>query len=248
MKYRVDELAARSGVSVDTVRYYQSRGLLPAPQREGRVAYYADDHLERLERIRSLKDRGLSLAVIKRLVDESVDADEVLAAAVDSGVDEGGGRWLTLDEVAAATGVSPALLEAVEREGLLLAYERDGVRHYTEDDARAVAAGLELLEAGLPLGELLDLARYHNEVMHSVARRAVELFVKFVRDPIHASATTEHDAAERLLDAFRSMLPATTTLVASHFRRVLLAEALERMEGEGLPMDEEAARLAVESR
>ncbi|MDQ3981976.1 MAG: MerR family DNA-binding transcriptional regulator, partial [Actinomycetota bacterium] len=33
MRYRVDELAARAGVSVDTVRFYQARGLLPQPER-----------------------------------------------------------------------------------------------------------------------------------------------------------------------------------------------------------------------
>ena len=37
MRYRVEQLAAACDVSVDTVRYYQSRGLLPAPEREGRV-------------------------------------------------------------------------------------------------------------------------------------------------------------------------------------------------------------------
>ena len=40
MEYRVEELAASAGVRVDTVRFYQGRGLLPAPRREGRVAFY----------------------------------------------------------------------------------------------------------------------------------------------------------------------------------------------------------------
>ena len=38
MEYRVEELAATAGVRVDTVRFYQSRGLLPAPVRVGRIA------------------------------------------------------------------------------------------------------------------------------------------------------------------------------------------------------------------
>src|ERR687890_407591 len=66
MRFRVDGLAARSGVSVDTVRFYQSRGLLPPPRREGRVAWYDDEHLERLARIRRLQARGLTLATIAR--------------------------------------------------------------------------------------------------------------------------------------------------------------------------------------
>ncbi len=56
MNYRVDQLAARAGVSVDTVRFYQSRGLLPPPRRAGRVVLYADAHLARLRRIRALAE------------------------------------------------------------------------------------------------------------------------------------------------------------------------------------------------
>jgi hypothetical protein len=34
--YRVEELAAATGVGVDTIRFYQGRGLLDAPERRGR--------------------------------------------------------------------------------------------------------------------------------------------------------------------------------------------------------------------
>lgn len=60
MRYRVEQLAAACDVSVDTVRYYQSRGLLPAPAREGRVAFYDEGHAERIRRIRDLQAKGLS--------------------------------------------------------------------------------------------------------------------------------------------------------------------------------------------
>lgn len=69
MEYRVEELARLAGVRIDTVRYYQSRGLLPPPRREGRVAWYGDPHLERLRRIRGLREEGLSLDWIGRMLD-----------------------------------------------------------------------------------------------------------------------------------------------------------------------------------
>jgi DNA-binding transcriptional MerR regulator len=237
MEYRVDELAARAGTTVDTVRFYQSRNLLPPPTRRGRTAWYSDQHLSRLKRIRELKDAGFTLESIRRLLDGEVDAaDAALASAVGLGAASPaeGGEFLTLDELAAATGVSPAVLAAIEREGLLVAHMRDGRPVYTAADAEAVGAGLELLAAGLPLSELLDLARRHDEAMHEVADQAVELFARFVRDPIMASATTDDEAADRLVDAFNRMLPATTSLVAHHFRRVLLTAAQQRMEKEGL--------------
>jgi DNA-binding transcriptional MerR regulator len=76
---RVEELSARTGVSVDTIRYYQSKGLLPAPRRQGRVAWYDTDHLDRIARVRSLQSRGFTLATIVRLVNGDLDAaDEAL--------------------------------------------------------------------------------------------------------------------------------------------------------------------------
>ncbi len=52
--YRRDELARAAGVKVRNLRYYQERGLLPPPRREGRIAWYSDDHLTRLRLINDL--------------------------------------------------------------------------------------------------------------------------------------------------------------------------------------------------
>jgi DNA-binding transcriptional MerR regulator len=79
VEMRVEELSARAGVSVDTIRYYQSKGLLPAPRRQGRVAWYDTDHLDRIARVRSLQSKGFTLATIVRLVNGELDAaDEAL--------------------------------------------------------------------------------------------------------------------------------------------------------------------------
>jgi DNA-binding transcriptional MerR regulator len=242
MRYRVDALAARAGVSVDTIRFYQSKGLLAQPEREGRVAWYGEEHLERLGRVRELKDKGFTLGSIRALLDGDIDAaDQALVQAVLSDPHPGD-RLLTLDEVAEATGVTPALLEAIEREGLLVSNKVDGEARYTSADIKVVASGLELLQAGLPLSELLALARQHDEAMRTVASQAVEMFLSFVRDPIRAQAASESEAATKLVDAFRKMLPATTSLVAHHFERVLLAEAQARIEAEGSAQEIEAVQ------
>jgi DNA-binding transcriptional MerR regulator len=236
MRFRVDDLAARSGLSVDTVRFYQSRGLLPAPEREGRVAWYSDDHLDRLDRIRDLKDKGFTLDFIRRVLNRELDAvDEALVGAVAGSVpgeEDALEDRMTLEELAQSTGVSVAVLQVIEREGLLVGGGGDG--GYSAADARAVSAGLALLEAGLPLGELLDLARRHDAAMTEIAEQAVDVFVRFVRDPIRASGSSDGEAARQIVESFHKMLPATTSLVAHHFRRQLLTVARVRMEREGL--------------
>ena len=241
MGYRVEELAALADLSVDTIRYYQSRDLLPPPVRSGRIALYSDEHLARLTHIRRLQGRGFSLAVIRRLLEGELDsADEALVAAVTDEVQADGAtspvaadEWLTVEELAERSGIPLVLLEAVVREGLLVPRRLAGEPRYTMADVAAAGAGLRLLQQGLPLRELLDLARAHSQAMRSIAERAVELFDSHIRHPLRQQGLPDSDAAARLVAAFEEVLPATLTIVAHHFRRTLLAVAQEHIERVG---------------
>ena len=232
MRYRVEQVAAACDVSVDTVRYYQSRGLLPPPEREGRVAWYGPGHAERILDIRSLQRKGLTLAAIKRALDgELGPADADLAAAVASARGEvPEEELLTLEEFSSRSGVPASLIQAVEREGIRFGITQDGETRYTSADIDTVRGALRLLEFGLPLGELLALARAANEAMVALAVRAVELFDEHVRKPIRDTASSDREAAEQLVQAFDTLLPAVTDLVATHFRRVLLRTAEGKLE------------------
>lgn len=137
---------------------------------------------------------------------------------------------LTLDELAERSDLPTSLLEAVEREGLLIPRATGDARRYTAADAEALRAGLALVEAGLPLDELFNLAREHTAAMRRIADHAVELFVRFVRDPIRSQAASDEEAAAQLLEAFGRMLPATSTLVGHHFRRLLVNAAHDRVQ------------------
>src|SRR4029077_9780187 len=82
MEYRIEQLARTAGVAVDTIRFYQGKGLLEAPRRQGRVTWYGDAHLERLKRIKELQQQGFTLTVIQRfLAGELEPSDEALVAA-----------------------------------------------------------------------------------------------------------------------------------------------------------------------
>ena len=231
MRYRVEQLAAACDVSVDTVRYYQTRGLVPPPAREGRVAWYDDRHAERIREVRELRRRGLTLAAIERVLGDGLDpADADLAVAIAAARGEAEqDELLTLDGFASRSGVPASLIQAVEREGIELGRTVDGEVRYTAADIDMVRGALRLLEYGLPLGELLSLARDTNDAMVALTARAVELFDEHVRKPIRDTAGAE-GAAAQLVEAFDALLPAVTNLVANHFRRVLLAEAEERLE------------------
>lgn len=61
-------LTERVGMSVRTVRFYTSRGLVPPPVRRGRSGYYTADHVARLELVRELQAHGFTLAAIEKYV------------------------------------------------------------------------------------------------------------------------------------------------------------------------------------
>jgi len=251
-RMRVEDLAKQAEVSVDTIRFYQKRQLLPPPAREGRIAWYQPDHIERLGRIRDLQRRGFSLAVIRRLLAGELDAtDEPLAAAVAAAEGAGPTEFLTLEELAERAGVPLALIESVAKEGLLIPRLHEGQARYTAGDADVVAAGLRLLEAGLPMPELLALARHHHEATRVTAEEAVAMFDSHVRKPLRDSDLPAEERAERLVDAFRVLLPSVTALVAHHFRRILLQVAQEHLEQVGEPAElaaaEEEARRTLEA-
>lgn len=67
-EYTIDDLAARSGIPSRTIRFYQARGVLPAPKKRGRVAFYDDSHLERLKIVGELQDKGLRLRAIRDII------------------------------------------------------------------------------------------------------------------------------------------------------------------------------------
>ncbi|PZT77797.1 MULTISPECIES: MerR family transcriptional regulator [unclassified Streptomyces] len=70
-KLTVDELAARAGVTVRTVRFYSTRGLLPPPViGPRRVGHYGHGHLSRLALIEELQHQGMTLAAIERYLEQ----------------------------------------------------------------------------------------------------------------------------------------------------------------------------------
>src|SRR5258706_4929139 len=182
MEYRIEQLARSAGVAVDTIRFYQGKGLLEAPRREGRVTWYAASHLERLRRIKELQQQGFTLTVIQRfLTGELEPSDEALVAAVTR---PAAPQTLTLAELAERSGVAEPLLMSLQQAGLLVPVEGGDEPLFPADDLDAIAAGMKLIAAGVPLGALLELGKEHAAAVDRTARRAGGLFDRHVREGI----------------------------------------------------------------
>ena len=80
----IGKLAAAEGIGVETVRFYQRRGLLPQPQRpDSGYREYSDADRERLVFIRRARRLGFTLSEIAELLGpaEAQSAQEIAAAA-----------------------------------------------------------------------------------------------------------------------------------------------------------------------
>jgi len=108
MHLSIGKLANAGGVGVETVRYYQRKGLLDKPGGEG-VRRYDQAHLRRLRFIRSAQRAGFTLEEIRELL------------ALDAGYDHARARELALTR-----------LVKLDRQIAELEHARNGLRRLAE--------------------------------------------------------------------------------------------------------------------
>jgi len=72
----IGDLGQQTGCKVQTIRYYEQIGLMPAPSRtSGNQRRYNPGHAERLAFIRHSRELGFSLDAIRELLDISDDPE-----------------------------------------------------------------------------------------------------------------------------------------------------------------------------
>ncbi|MFD8306090.1 MerR family transcriptional regulator [Streptomyces sp. NPDC059690] len=147
-EYRMEELARLAGITVRTLRFYRERKLIPPPRREGRIAWYDDDHLARLRTIAALLERGHTLTGIAEL-----------AEALDHGRD-----------VADLLGVEPT-----EEEPVRLTPEELAARFEGQVTTENLAAALDLGYLGTDGGEIVHISRRLLDVSSALVREGIPL-------------------------------------------------------------------------
>lgn len=151
-RYTIDEVAAATGLTVRTVRFYAAKGLLPPPELRGRTGYYHAAHLARLRLVHDLQEAGFTLAAIERFVarmpaDATAEDVEVFHALLTPWVATVP-EELTRAQLDTAAGrrVDDETLADLVAVGVLQRTEHGRVRTRPGD----LALGLELLDLGVP--------------------------------------------------------------------------------------------------
>ena len=239
MTYDVRQLAAAAGLSVEVVRSYQAKGLLAPPRHEGRTAIYDSSHLDRLKKIVALKSRGLSLRAVADVLQAGDDSP--WAPPTLDGADE----RLTRGELAERARVPPSMLRSLEGSGILRPLPADDPeRPYSRADVKAVRMLLALVSAGVPMEEFMAVAKYQIETSDALAEGASELFLRYVRQPMHESKPHAH-AEDELADAFSMMVQAASWLVGYHVERTLVAAMEKHIADVGTKAEQKAFKGAL---
>jgi DNA-binding transcriptional MerR regulator len=210
---RIDELARRADLTVDTIRFYQREGLLPPAERAGRAKVYGQDHLARLAQIRDLQARRFSLAAIKSLL-ESDRTD-----LVDGIFSNEGSASYSLAELVERGGGSPELAARLHDAGLLRDPADYGRDAYDATDLDVLRAVVELERLGLPDELLVELASIYVQGVERMQVEVLELFSGSrgpAWDPDELKTLQGHAAA-----AAGQLLPLVTRIVEYVHQRTL---------------------------
>ena len=164
----VGELAKRTGVSTATINYYVNIGLLPRPEKTGQTrALYPASHAQLIEHIKELKGRGLTLKVIKKVLDSDDPASELgISGESESAEEEFGNDEPTApmsrDRLLRESGLTTGLFERLVRAGLLRRSHRVKGRNgvYDRHDLAAARACAVLLQVGVGLDVLARHAEF----------------------------------------------------------------------------------------
>jgi DNA-binding transcriptional MerR regulator len=227
----IDQLGARTGITVRTIRFYAGRGLLPPPTLRGRTGLYGPDHLARLELVSELTALGFTLAAIEghleRLPETAGAAELALQRALLTPwvpeqieeidrveLDRRAGRPLRDEDV-----------DALEGLGVVTRIDDARIRLH---GSGTLGGGLAVLDSGLPI---TVWRRAHALIEQHTTALAEDLMKMFQDDVLQPYRDRGRPADERtrLAEAFSQLKPITVRGVVTAFGRAVNRTIRERV-------------------
>lgn len=212
----IDELAAVTGLTVRTVRFYASKGLLPPPLLRGRVGLYDPGHLARLRLIRELQEAGFTLTAIERFIDrippEATAEDVAVFQALLTPWVAAAAEELTRAELQALAGraIDDDTLAALIDTGFV---ERVGGGRVRVRPAE-LALGLELIDLGVPRAMITESMTLIEAATSELAEQLAELLRRHLLRPYLAGQLGDNERAA-LSGVIERLRPLTIQAVMS---------------------------------
>lgn len=241
----IEELASQARTATTTVRMYQSKGLLPPPERRGRVGYYGPGHLARLRLIAQLQEQGFSLASIKQLTDaweSGRSLDDILGletqvAAAWAPEPPARLKLSEFRELFVGQAITPAIIQRAIRMGLV---GFDGIS-VTVKSPRLLAIGLELARVGIPVTETMDELEALQATAESIAGRFTAVFERNMWEPFVAAGLPAGQI-QPLTASLQRLSALAEAVVNAVLRDALHRKAGEFLAQQAIRLDNAAAR------
>jgi len=211
------EAARRVGVAPATLRRWSRDGLVPAPAN----GFWPPAAVAHARMVARLRDRGRTPAEIRDATASGRLAvgylDDLLPPADAEG-------HVGLEEAARRTGLKPAL---IARLYLALGFSTETLERISESDLVLLDYVAAILDAGLPLEALQQLARVYGQALAQVADAEVRLVHLHVHEPLLRDGVPGLEVAEELEALARALLPLASPIM-DHVHRRFLAHFVEQ--------------------
>ncbi|MGW0392464.1 MerR family transcriptional regulator [Streptomyces sp. NPDC003042] len=221
----VDELASKAGVTVRTVRFYSTRGLLPPPViGPRRVGHYGREHLSRLALIEELQYQGMTLSAIQRYLDALPDDlsahDLAIHRALVATWAPDAAQEVSREELEKRAGrsLSDADVERLTAMNVLAA-AGDGFRV----DVGLLRLGVALLDVPIAYETILAARRMLLEHARTAAHQLTELFRDEVWSPF-TRGESDPERVESMKALSAHMQPMVVQALVTAFQRSLKEE------------------------
>jgi adenylate cyclase len=203
----VTEAAAAVGVSADTLRRWVREGVVPEYG-----GAWTPAALGKARLIRRLRDRGYTVAQIRRATEEGR-----LAFGRILELFETDGETCSRDEAALGTGLDDETIERVAAGlGIAPGEPLDGVAMQVLSYVAAAVA------AGLPREAMQQLARVYAQSIGQIADAEVRLVHLYIHEPLMRSGGSAEEVSSAMLSVAEDLLPISSPLLEQLHRRMLM--------------------------
>ncbi|WP_377268317.1 MerR family transcriptional regulator [Peterkaempfera sp. SMS 1(5)a] len=223
----VDELAARAGITVRTVRFYSTKGLLPPPViGPRRVGHYGREHLARLSLIEELQHQGLTLAAIERYLEQLPDGaspeDLAIHRALVASWTPGAPEETDRTRLERRTG-RPLSEDDLDRLAAMGVLERTGDPDVFLVMPAVLHLGVRLLEVPFPMETIVATREIVQQHTRAVAHELQELFQDTVWRPFRDGDRSPQEV-ERMRALTEHIQPVLVQALVTAFQRSLREE------------------------
>lgn len=233
------QVAERAGVSAGTVRRWVSEGLVP--QYEGEWVPAAVAQVRIIARLRA---RGHTLAEIRRAYERGQ-----LAGYVQGMFAPPEGRY-TLEQAAREAEIDEAMIERIYMSLGLSTMSLDSIGEEDIEMIRYIAA---MLNVGMPVEVLMQLARVYGQTMAQIADAEVRLIHLYVHEPMMREGVPGQQMAESMEGLATELLPFAAPFMRylhgrflGHFiEQDVIGHMEAELSGGGLPEAEGGMRIVV---